>query len=187
MAETLVTNDIEKGIGKECKDYMVQDVARCFQADRNLFITSFWGLSAEDMNQLRKALKNVSSRYLVVKNSITKRALESIKMDELTKHITDGVGIAFGGKDPLATAKALVTFAKTHEKLQIKSGYLDGEIIDKQKIKQISALPSREALLARLAWVINSPVSGFVNVLAAAIRSFVYVIKAYKEKQEKGG
>ncbi len=187
MTETLVANGTEKGIGKECKDFMVQDVARHFEADKNLFITGFWGLSAEDMSQLRKALSNASSRYLVVKNSIAKRALKSIKMNELIEHMTDGVGIAFGGKDPVATAKALVTFAKTHEKLQIKSGYLDGKIIDTQKIKQISALPSREALLAKLAWVINSPISGFVNVLAATIRSFVYVIKAYKEKQAKGG
>ena len=183
MAEQIL--DIEKGIGKECKDYMVKDLARQFSEDRNLVITGYWGLGAEDMNLLRGSLKKVSSHYLIVKNSIAKRALEESKLKNLAKYIEGGVGIAFGGKDPINTIKALVDFSKKHNELEIRTGYLDGEVLDKSKIKQIAALPSRQELLTRLVMTMNAPISGFVNVLAGTLRSFIYVIQSYKDKKEK--
>ena len=179
--------ETEKGIGKECKDYMVKELAKELLDDKNLFITSFWGLSAEDLNHLRGLLKNASSRYLVVKNSIAKMALKESKMDQLSKFIEGGVGIAFGGKDPINTVKTLVKFNKTHEQLNIHTAFLDGEFLSEEKIKQIASLPSKEALLTKLTWLINSPITGFVNVLAGTLRSLLYVVQAYKEKLEKGG
>lgn len=179
--------EIEKGIAKVCKDYMVKELAKEFLNDKNIFITNFWGLSAEDLNQLRNSLKNVSSRYLVVKNSIARRALKESKMDQLLKSIEGGVGIAFGGKDPFSTVKALVKFSKTHEQLDIHTGFLDGEFISKEKIKEIAFLPSKEVLLMKLTRLINSPITGFVNVLAGTLRSLIYALQGYKEKLEKGG
>ena len=177
--------DAEHGIGKECKEFMVKGLAEDFASDKNLFITGFWGLGAHDLGGLRCSLKNVSSKYLVVKNSIAKRALKESKLDDLLSSIEGGVGIAFGGKDPVTTIKTLVDFGKSHKALDIRAGYLDGKLLDKSQIKQIAMLPSREELLTKLVWTMNSPVSGFVNVLAGVLRSFIYVVKAYKEKLEK--
>jgi len=182
-----VLQELEHGIGKSCKDYMVKELSKKFQSDKNMFITGFWGLGSEDLNKLRSSLLEHSSRYLVVKNSIAKKALKDSKLDELTKFIEGGVGIVFGGKDPINTAKVLSKFAKSHNQLVIRSGILEGEIIDKNKIKEISSLPSKQELLTKLVWLVNSPISGFVNVLAGTLRSFVYAIKAYKEKLEKKG
>ena len=172
----------EKGIGKECKDYMVKDLQVKFLKDKNIFITSYIGLSAEDLNQLRLMLRKISSQYLVVKNSITKRALRESEMDELAEFIKGSVGLAFGGEEPISAIKALVNFAKSHEKLDIRTGCLNGEILDKGRITELSALPSRKELLFKLTCLMNSPITGFVNVLAGTLRSFVYVIQAYKEK-----
>ena len=177
--------DAEHGIGKECKEIMVKDLAGRFASDRNIFITSFWGLGADDLNKLRTSLRKISSRYTVVKNSIAKRALKASKMEDLLDSIEGGVGIAFGGKDPVNTIKALAVFAKAHDALQIRTGYLDGSVLDKVAIKLSSLLPSRQELITKLVLTINAPITGFVNVLAGTLRSFVYVVKAYKEKLEK--
>ena len=177
----------EKGIGIECKDYMVKELAADFTKDKNFLITGYMGLTAGDLNELRASLRKLSSQYLVVKNSSIKRALKEAKMDEISPLIEGGVGIAFGGQDPVNTIKALVDFAKSHDKLSLKNGYLDGKIIDKDTIQRLSAIPSRKALLAKFVWLVNSPVTGFVNVLAATLRSLLYALNAYKDKKEKEG
>jgi len=179
------TDIAEKNFGIECKDLMVKELSQKFLDDRNLFITNFWGLGATDLNNLRSSLKKVSSSYLIVKNSIVKKALKETEMDEITKYIEGGVGIAFGGKNPITTVKTLAAFAKTNSKLNIYTGYMDGEILDNAKIKMLASLPSREELLTKVLSLINSPINNFVNVLAATIRSLINVLNAHKDKLGK--
>jgi large subunit ribosomal protein L10 len=67
---------------------------------------------------------------------------------------------------------------------------VDGQVVEAEEVKQIAALPSREALMAKLLFLLQSPITGFVRVMAALPREFVTVldqVRQEKEKQEAGG
>ena len=93
--------------------------------------------------------------------------------------------MVLGGNDPIAAARIISKFSKSHGSLKVKGGYLDGEIIGIDKVKYIASLPSKEGLIAKVVFTIKAPLSGFVNVLSNTLRSLVYAVQAIKDK--KGG
>ena len=69
----------------------------------------------------------------------------------------------------------------SEEKLMIQCGMLEGKLIDKQKVMELSILPSKQELLVKVVGTINAPVSGFVNVLRGNISNLINVLNAVKE------
>ena len=141
-------------------------------------------LSSKEIEDLRAKLKKTSSNYLVVKNSLCKRAFSEIGIKGLDEHFEGTCGVTFGESDPVIASKVLVDFAKENEKRLLRGGYVDGEVIAKSGIKELASLPSRDALLARLVGSLNSPISGMVGVLSGVLRKFVYALNAIKDKKE---
>jgi len=88
-----------------------------------------------------------------------------------------------GYNDEVAAAKLIADFAKGREGIEVVGGLLEGSFVDASAINQLSSLPSREELLAKLVGSINMPVSGFVNVLAGNLRGLVYALNAIKESK----
>lgn len=175
------------GYGKLTKERMVKELLADIKEKPNFFITNYMGSSVADLESVRKALRPYSSTYFVVKNSILNVVLEQLKLEGAKPLVGGGVGVSLSGDDYLATIKALVNFAKTHDKFKIKGAYIDGELISEDRIKQMALLPSREALLAQVVGGIKAPITGFVMVLGGIIRKFVYVVDAVKTNKEKAG
>jgi len=175
----------KKGYGKLTKERMIKELLSDVKEHSNFFITNYMGSSVADLDSVRKSLRPSNSTYFVVKNSILNVVLDELKIEEAKKLVDGGVGVSLSGNDYLATTKALVNFAKTHEKFQIKGAYIDGKLIGVDKIKEMAALPSREILLAQLVGGIKAPITGFVMVLSQVIRKFVYVVNAVKTSKEK--
>ena len=70
-------------------------------------------------------------------------------------------------EDAIAAAKVVNDFSKSNEKLVIKAGSFDGKVMDKAGVQALASIPSREELLSKLLFVMQSPVSGFARALAA--------------------
>ncbi|MBW2520659.1 MAG: 50S ribosomal protein L10, partial [Deltaproteobacteria bacterium] len=102
----------------------------------------------------------------------------------LDEFLVGPTAIAFAKEDPVAPAKALVEFAKSHEAFELKAGVLDGKLLSPADIKALSDLPSREELLAKMLGSMSAPASNFVGVLAAIPRSMVQVLSAIKDQKE---
>jgi len=172
----------------ETKKMMVDETfSRVKDADI-LIVTNYNGLSAHDMNVLRKELREVSAEYLVVKDSIAKRAIGKGQNSGIAEMIEGETGIAIYKKgDPTHISKVLVRFAKDHNVLKIHGGIIKGDLISKDDVKQLAALPSREVLLAKLANVLNAPIQGLAGALNAIICKLAYALNAVKDKkgQEK--
>ncbi|MDP3790680.1 MAG: 50S ribosomal protein L10 [Candidatus Omnitrophota bacterium] len=175
----------KQGYGKLTKERMVKELLSDIKERPNFFITNYMGSSVSDLENVRKSLRPCSSTYFVVKNSILNVVLDQLKIEDAKPMVGGGVGVSLSGEDYLATTKALVNFAKTHEKFQIKGAYIDGKLIGVDKIKEMAALPSKEVLLARVVGGIKAPITGFVMVLGGIIRKFVYVVDAVKTSKEK--
>ena len=164
---------------------MVKEIASRLKSAETLIVTRYKGLSAQDINELRKELKKISGEYLVVKDSMAKKALKDGANNGIAEFIQGEVGIAVYKSDPSIVFKTLVKFSKEHEPLKICGGFADGAVLSNQDIIAIAALPSRDVLLTRLAIVLNSPIRGLAVSLSGIICKLAYALNAVKDKKEK--
>lgn len=142
---------------------------------KSAVFANYFGLKVKDTDELRLKCRKEGLSCTMAKKNLLKIALKDlgIKNPEL-----EGEIMAIFGKDEISPAKTAHQFAKEHEALKVVAGVLDGRFADAQEIKALSALPSKEELLAKLVGSINSPRSGFVNALAGNLRNLVYVLNA---------
>lgn len=133
----------------EKKQEVVNEIASKLKDSASYVLFEYRGLTVSETNELRRALRESDSEFKVYKNTLTKRALESINID-LNEHLNGPKAIAFG-KDEIAPVKILSDFAKKHKALEIKAGVVNGDVVDSAKLAELASIPSREGLLTMLA------------------------------------
>jgi large subunit ribosomal protein L10 len=169
----------------DCKKLMVKEISNCLSKSDTLIVTNYKGLTAQDLNELRRELRNISSEYVIIKDSIARRAVAETQNKEISELIKGEVGIVVNLKsDPVYISRVLVKFAKDHEFLKISGGILKGEVLSGQDIKVFATLPSLEVMRGKLANVLNAPIQGLASSLSAIIVKLAYVLNAVREKKE---
>ena len=135
---------------------------------QTLYVTDFSGLTVEKMTEFRRRLRAAGARYVVVKNTLAKRALAAGNITGLEADLLKGpVGLVLAGDDPLPAAKVLGEFAKAHEKPAVKAGLVDGRQVAPAYVKRLGELPGREALLGQLVGALNGILYQVVGSLEA--------------------
>lgn len=169
-------------ISRSKKEENIEDLVSSFDEAKLSVLTNYQGLSAEQVNDLRKKLRKKNVSYKVIKNTLVKIALEKSKLKSIDTKVFDGpIAIAFGD-DEVEAAKQLVDFSKENESLQIIAAITDeSEVLDATNVKSLASLPSREELIAKVVGTMAAPISGFVNVMQGNIRNLVYALEAIKQ------
>lgn len=151
------------------------------------------GLTVAQMTQLRRALRESGAVSRVVKNTLAKvsvaQALEQADAAEREKFakLFEGPSfLIFAAEDPVAPAKVLTNFAKGAPNLEIKGGWFEGSFVDENGIKQLSDLPSKEELYAKLLSLLNAPASQLVRLVQAPAAKLAQLMSAYHAKLEGG-
>jgi large subunit ribosomal protein L10 len=148
-------------------------------------LAEFQGLNVAEISALRHELRAAGTEFRVVKNSIAKRALKGTLLEVLDEHFIGSTAVALSAEDPVAPAKILTRFSKENPKLKIKAGLLEGNPLSLEDLNELSKLPGREALLAKLLGVLQGTPSGLVNVLAGVLRNFLGTLHAIEEEKSK--
>ncbi|MDR3071188.1 MAG: 50S ribosomal protein L10 [Endomicrobium sp.] len=161
---------------------IVKDLSKKLRAVKGLILTEYHGLAVEEISELRSKLRSFDSEYAVVKNTLSEIAFKDVGI-EVDKKFLGPTALVIENGDIVSPAKVVVDFIKTHAKLKIKGGFLEGRFISAEVVEQLSALPSREVLVSKMLGSMNAPISGFVNVLSANIRRFLTVVDAISKKQ----
>jgi large subunit ribosomal protein L10 len=161
---------------------VVKSLAEKFKSMKGMILTQYHGLTVEEISELRSKLRSLDSEYAVVKNALSEIALKEAGI-EAGNNFLGPTALVIENGDIVSPAKALMDFAKTHAKLKVKTAYLEGKFVDAAVVEQLSKLPSREVLIAKMLCGMNATISGFVNVLAANIRGLVTVLDAIAKKQ----
>jgi len=143
------------------------------------------GLDVQEVTQLRNAARDAVVEFKVLKNTLTARAAKELNITGLEQYLEGPNGFAFGYDDPVAPAKVLADFAKTHDELVIKGGLLTGKAIDAAGVRYLADLPARPVLLANVLRGMQAPIAGLVNVLNGSIRNLVYVLEAVRKQKEE--
>ena len=168
------------------KEQLVQILHDELEKSQAVFVTDYMGLTVERITKLRREIKGVGGSYKVVKNTLLRRATQGTPAKGIEQFLVGPTAIAIAKTDAVAVAKALVNFAKDNEKFEIQAGMLGNRTITAADIQELSKMPPREVLLARMLSSMNAPVSNFVGVLSAIISQLVYVLKAIENKKSQG-
>jgi large subunit ribosomal protein L10 len=160
----------------------VKSLTEKFKVMKGMILTEYHGLTVEEISELRLKLRPLNSEYTVVKNTLSEIALKEAGIDA-GNNFNGPTALVIENGDVVSPAKALIEFSKTHAKLKVKAGYVEGKFVGADVVEQLSALPSKEILIAKMLGSMNSPITGFVNVLAANIRGLVTVLDAISKKQ----
>jgi large subunit ribosomal protein L10 len=166
------------------KKKIVENLQDRFSKSSIVIITDYKGLDVETINELRQKLREKDVEFQVVKNTLLTRASAETDADLIKEHFKGPSAVALSYDDPIAPAKILTDFAKDHQQLGIKVGVMNGHVLDMNKIKALSALPSREELLAKLLSVFNGVPASLVRTLGEIPKKVLYVLLAVKEQKE---
>lgn len=174
---------------RQQKAEIVDEIAKKIKQAKVLVFTSFSqrgkkGLNFKTMEQLKKSLKKADADYVVLKKTLLNLALkklsfgDQIKVDELG----GSVAVLLGYEDMIEPVKILYKLSKENEALVLYLGLTtsDKNIISKDNLVELANLPSREALLGKLAWVLNYPLSGLASVLQGNIRGLAVALSQIK-------
>jgi len=148
-------------------------------------LTDYRGLSGAEITGLRKKLRGNNAEYKVFKNTLAKRAVADAEYKDISSMLEGPTAMLIGYGDPVSPAKTLFDFIKASEKpLTVKGGMIEKKVATEAELKALSALPSREQLIAKVVGGIKGPLYGIVSVLSAPMRDLVYILQAISKKKE---
>ena len=133
----------------EQKQVVIDEITNNVKESNAVVFFEYRGLTVSEMTELRRSLRNSGSDVKVYKNTLAKRALDTLNFD-MNGELNGPKAMAFGTV-VIAPIKALNDFAKNHPALEMKIGIVDGEVADLAMLKKLAATPSREQLLTMLA------------------------------------
>jgi len=170
----------------DLKQQVIAEIKDRFERAGSVVLVDYRGINVADVTELRKQFRTAGVEYVVLKNTLVKRALAELNIDGINALLEGPSAFAFGYEDPVAPAKVLTDFiTKTkNERLSIKGGLVDGQAIDPAGVKALADLPPKEVLIAKMMGSLNAPITGFVGVLSATLRSLVYAIDAVRKQKE---
>ncbi len=149
-------------------------------------ITDYRGVSVKELEELRGMLRQANIDYVVVKNTLARRAAADAGVDTISPALTGPVGLAIGYEDISTPARTLTNYFRTNRKVPVMGGLVENRLLDADGIKMVADLPSREVLLGQLAGTLNSPLSSLAGAMQSIMGQFAATLDAYRMKLEQG-
>jgi len=150
----------------ETKQAAVAEIASAIANAQTMVIAEYRGISVASMTELRANARKEGVYLHVLKNTLARRAVDGTSFAALADQMVGPLVYAVS-EDPVAAAKVLHQFSKKDEKIVLKAGSYNGELLDVTQVSELASIPSRDELLAKLLGIMQAPVSGFARALAA--------------------
>ena len=163
---------------KEQKQKIIENLKEKIQKQKAIIFVDFKGLETKDLVILRKQLKETGGELKVAKKTLLGIAAKNL--EAVIKKLKGQIALVLGYQDQISIAKILYNFSKENENLKILAGFLENQIVEKEKIIELAKIPSREELLTKLVGVVSSPLSKFTYVLKENIRGLTVVLSKIK-------
>ena len=166
------------------KQAEIEALRGSFSPAQGLFVMDFTGLTVAEVTELRRKVREANGNYRVVKNTLAKLAVADTPNQALQQLLVGSAAVAFTVGDSVALAKALAEFSKNHEKLRFRGGMVEGQLLDAQQAKQIATLPTKRELVAKLLYLLQSPMRRLVTALSWPTRSLAVTLKQVADGKE---
>ncbi len=148
----------------ESKKAQVAEITEVLKNAATGVLVDYRGLTVEEDTKLRNDLRAAGVNYFVVKNTLLRLAANQVGLEELDSMLHGPTALAVS-EDPVAPAKILFDFAKKNEKMEIKTGFMDGKVMSMDELTTLAKTPSKETLIAKIMGSLNAPASNLVRLL----------------------
>jgi large subunit ribosomal protein L10 len=156
------------------------------ESEPTIFVAGYEKMTVQQDYDLRKSVRQAGGKYHVVKNNLAAKASEDLPSKDLLNDLRGMSSLAYTTGDPVALAKALTTYAKANPAFTFKSGFVEGRVVEVKSIQDLASLPSKEELIAKVMFLINSSAQRLAVSLAGVARNLAIVIdQAAKEGKFK--
>lgn len=163
------------------KKAFVSELEKIYQDSSSLIITHYHGLTVSQITNLRKALRENSASFKIVKNTLSKIAASNVNLPHVLEGFSGPTAIAYS-KDPVAAAKGVVEFAKVNDSLKIIGGIVNDKILNASEVQQLAKLPSLNQLREKIVAILQTPASNLARVVQAPAGAIARVVHAYAER-----
>lgn len=169
---------------RETKQKDLTALTESLSTSKSAMVVSFTKLSVTKDQEFRSSLREAGAKYQVVKNTLARIAVKGTQFEDATESFKGVTAIAWTEGDPVVLSKAISKFMKDNADIYtFKSGVVDGKLVDLAQLTTIANLPSKEELISKLLWVINSSAQGLVTVINAVPRDLAVVVKQIGESK----
>lgn len=179
---------------RKVKELIVDQICEDLKDVQAGIFVNYQGLTTEEVNELRQTLRDQNVHMRVYKNTLTRIALTKMNLgtknsehEEKIFNLPTAVVFGENAEEPTDAAKAFDSWQKDRKKkLEIKGGFYGEELLGSDAVKVYIDLPDRQTLLAQVASVIASPLTGFAGVTSGVLQKFAGTVDALREKKEEG-
>ena len=157
-----------------------------FSKANSVVFTNYSGMTMSDLSDMRQKLREISAEFSITKNNLVRIALKDAGLELTDDAVLDGpTATLFAFGDEVAPIAELTKALKASQKGEIKAGFVNGEMINKARVTQLSTLPSKDQLRGQVVGALGAPLYGIVGVLQANLRNLVYTLDQIR--LQKGG
>ena len=167
----------------QSKINMLEKVNKSIEASKGVFFIDYRGLSVKETQELRRALREAGATMKVYKNSIVNIALKEAGLPDVSEKLVGTCAYVFYENDPVDAAKVIKKEAEALKKIEWIGAIADGKALDADEAKAYSELASREELMAKLVYVVASPLSGIAQVCAGPARGLATALQAVADQK----
>ncbi|HDS30434.1 MAG TPA: 50S ribosomal protein L10 [Firmicutes bacterium] len=170
---------------RQIKERKVGKFREDFSESRSVVFADYKGLTVEQMETLRRNLREVGANMRVIKNTLARVGLHELGIQDLDDDLDGQVAFVFSKTDAVVGTKAAFDFSRKNEKFKILGGYFDGRKLGLEQVKELASLASREELQARLVGTLSAPLMKIASILSAPLQELVGTLQARVSKLEK--
>ncbi len=154
-------------VSRKKKESLREGYEQALATAPHAFVVGFRGIKVGQVTELRRRIGASGGHYVVIKNRVARQVAKGRPLEQVEQHFVGPTAVAWSTADPVAIAKVLINFVKEAPVLEFKGAIVEGRVVAASQIGEIAALPNRDELIAKLLFLVRSPVTRFVQVLAA--------------------
>jgi large subunit ribosomal protein L10 len=165
-------------LNREEKQQVVADLHKQIDKVKAIVLTNYRGLNVEQMEQLRRRLREEKISYAVVKNTMIKLASKGTDLEKLNDYFEGPTAMAVAYEDPILLAKIISEFQKGQPLMEVKVGLFEGKVASPQEVKALASLPGKEVIFGQILGGIQMPAMQLAGTLQAALQQFLGILQA---------
>ncbi len=169
---------------REQKQSDVESLRSAFEESPNALLIGFQGIKVADDERLRRDLRQANLTYQVVKNTLAVRASEGTPIEQVKDNFVGATAVALSKNDPVTLAKVLSKWAKENAALKFKAGVVEGRVIEVADIDALANMPSKEQLISKIMFLVNSGAQRLAVALGGVARNLTVVIDQVRAQKE---
>lgn len=174
--------DDKKSNNRVKKEGIVAEIADKKGRAKAIVFTNYQGLTHKQIEDIKKGIKKADAEFVVAKNTLLQKAITDVKEMETLEGPT---GTIFAYSDIISPLKEVAKAIKQFTLPTIKFGILEGKVLTGEEVLKISALPTREVLIAQFVGGLKAPLSGFHRALNWNLQKLIMTLDQISKKFEE--